>query len=114
MVSRLFRWHREGPGKDCAVTQSHMRMASSVEKRRRSATSVLRPNISSSITAPMMLTAPEVCEYLRVSRTTLYRLFRDGDIRAFRVSKRDWRVAVDDLARWVERESRVWRFTRKV
>jgi excisionase family DNA binding protein len=61
-----------------------------------------------------MLTVPEVCEYLRVSRSTLYRLFTDRDIPAFRVSKRDWRVALDDLARGVERESRAWRFTKKV
>ena len=83
-----------------------MPIAPSVAKRKRLAASALRPNISSSLATPRMLTAPEVCEYLRVSRTTLYRLFRDRDIPAFRVSKRDWRVAVDDLARWVERVSR--------
>jgi len=90
------------------------RTALSVAKRERLANAVLRPNVGPSLTAPRMLTAPEVCEYLRVSRTTLYRLFRDRDIPAFRVSKRDWRVAVDDLAKWVERESRVLRFIRKL
>lgn len=89
-------------------------MAPSVAEKKRLATSALQPNVSSLTTASRMLTAPEVCEYLRVSRATLYRLFRDRDIPAFRVSKRDWRVAVDDLAQWVERESRAWRFTRKV
>ena len=90
-----------------------MRIAPSVAKQKRLAASALRPNIIFSLATPRMLTAREVCEYLRVSRTTLYRLFRDRDIPAFRVSKRDWRVAVDDLARWVERESRAWRFTQK-
>ena len=89
-----------------------MPIAPSVAKRKRLAASALRPNISSSLATPRMLTTPgmftalEVFEYLRGSRATLYRLFRDCDIPAFRVSKRDWRVAVDDLARWVERESR--------
>jgi excisionase family DNA binding protein len=87
----------------------HDLTAPSVAKRKRVAAEALRPNVGSSIRAPRMLTAPEVCEYLRVSRSTLYRLFRDHDIPAFRVSKRDWRVAVDDLAQWVERESRAGR-----
>jgi excisionase family DNA binding protein len=90
-----------------------MRIAPSIAKQKRLAVSAL-PAVSSFLATPRMLTAPEVCEYLRVSRATLYRLFRDRDIPAFRVSKRDWRVAVDDLARWVERESRAWEFTEKV
>lgn len=90
-----------------------MRIAPSVAKQKRLAASALRPNIIFSLATPRVLTAREVCEYLRVSRTTLYRLFRDRDIPAFRVSKRDWRVAVDDLARWVDRESRAWRLTKR-
>jgi excisionase family DNA binding protein len=61
-----------------------------------------------------MLTAMEVCEYLRVSRSTLYRLFKEQHIPAFRVFKRDWRVTVEDLAQWVEKESQVQRSSRKV
>jgi excisionase family DNA binding protein len=57
------------------------------------------------MSAPKMMTVPEVCAYLQVSRATLYRLLRRCDIPAFRVSKRDWRFAVDDLADWVERQS---------
>jgi len=77
--------------------------------------SALPANLGGSATAPIskMLTAPEVCEYLRVSRSTLYRLFRNRNIPAFRFSKRDWRVAVDDLAQWVEKQSEPCRFTRK-
>lgn len=55
--------------------------------------------------ASKMMTVPEVCKYLQVSRTTLYRLLRRCNLPAFRVSKRDWRFAVDDLASWVERQS---------
>lgn len=57
------------------------------------------------MSVPKMMTVPEVCAYLQVSRATLYRLLRRCDIPAFRVSKRDWRFAVDDLADWVERQS---------
>lgn len=55
--------------------------------------------------ASKMMTVPEVCEYLQVSRATLYRLLRRCDIPAFRVSKRDWRFSVGDLVDWVERQS---------
>jgi excisionase family DNA binding protein len=55
--------------------------------------------------ATKTMTVSEVCEYLHVSRATLYRLLRRSDIPAFRVSKRDWRFAVDVLANWVEKQS---------
>jgi len=55
--------------------------------------------------AQKMMTVPEVCEYLQVSRATLYRLLRRCELPAFRVAKRDWRFAVEDLADWVERQS---------
>jgi excisionase family DNA binding protein len=93
------------------VKQMNVRMPTSVEGKKRLAAAA-RPNVSSA--APKMLTVPEVCEYLRVSRSTLYRLFRERNIPAFRFSKRDWRVVVDDLAQWIERESRAGRFTGKV
>jgi excisionase family DNA binding protein len=82
-------------------------------RQKRSAVAALRPRDGSAILAPKILTAPEVCEYLRVSRATLYRLLRDRDIPGFRVSTRDWRVAVDDLAHWIERESENWKSRRK-
>ena len=78
---------------------------SSRVKQRRQANLRPRLGLVSSVGVPKMLTVSEVCEYLRVSRTTLYRLFKDRNIKAFRVSKRDWRVAVDELGAWVERES---------
>ena len=82
------------------------RTVASGVKQKRLVAAALQPSVGSVIRAPKMLTAPEVCEYLRVSRATLYRLLRERDIPAFRVSKRDWRVAVDDLAHWIEKESR--------
>lgn len=51
-----------------------------------------------------ILTVPEVCEYLRVSQVTLYRLLRRKDIPAFRIGKK-WRFNLEDLERWIEKES---------
>jgi excisionase family DNA binding protein len=82
----------------------HVRVPPSVARKKRSA---LPPKNRSFTDARRILTAPEVSEYLRVSRSTLYRLFQEQQIRAFRVFKRDWRVMVEDLAQWVEKESQV-------
>ena len=55
-----------------------------------------------------VLTVPEVCEYLRVSRVTVYRMLRRRDLPAFRIAG-NWRFNVEDLERWMERESQVGR-----
>ncbi len=52
-----------------------------------------------------VLTIPEVSEYLRVSRQTIYRMLRRGDIPAFRIGG-DWRFNIEDLGHWIERDSR--------
>jgi excisionase family DNA binding protein len=52
-----------------------------------------------------VLTIPEVSEYLHVSRQTIYRMLRRGDIPAFRIGG-DWRFNIEDLGHWIERDSR--------
>ena len=52
-----------------------------------------------------VLTIPEVSEYLRVSRQTIYRMLRRGDIPAFRIGG-DWRFNIEDLGHWIERDAR--------
>ena len=47
-----------------------------------------------------MVTVDEVCQYLRVHRTTLYRLIKQGRIPAFRVGGR-WRLNLVDIERWL-------------
>ena len=48
-----------------------------------------------SIKGPVtVMTVLEVCEYLRVSRQTLYRMLRRGDIPAFRIGA-DWRFNIE-------------------
>jgi excisionase family DNA binding protein len=51
-----------------------------------------------------VLTIPEVSEYLRVSRKTIYRMLQRRDIPAFRLGG-DWRINIEDLERWIKRES---------
>ena len=46
-----------------------------------------------------VMTVDEVCEYLRVHPTTIYRLIKQGMIPAFRVGGR-WRFNVEDIEHW--------------
>ncbi len=47
-----------------------------------------------------LLTTEDVLTYLRVNARTVYRLIRDGELRAVRVG-RQWRVRRQDLDRFV-------------
>jgi excisionase family DNA binding protein len=88
------------------------RTATNVTKRNPFAPAIVPARVGIPADTHRLLTAPEVCEYLRVSRATLYRLLKNHEIPAFRVAKRDWRVAVEDLAQWVEQEAKVGSLTR--
>ncbi len=48
-----------------------------------------------------MLTVAEVASVMRVSRMTVYRLIRRGQLRAVKVG-RNYRVREDDLERYLE------------
>jgi excisionase family DNA binding protein len=50
-----------------------------------------------------LLMSEEVCEMLRIHRTTLYKLARQGKIPSFRVGS-DWRFP-KDLLRWIAERS---------
>jgi excisionase family DNA binding protein len=52
-----------------------------------------------------LLTAEEVADFLRVHRSTVYRLLRNGQLPAFRVGS-DWRFSRDLIAEWVHSRSR--------
>src|SRR5260370_18755817 len=51
-----------------------------------------------------VLTIPEVSEYLRVSRQTIYRMLKRGDIPAFRIGG-DWRFTIEELGHLIGKES---------
>ena len=62
-------------------------------------------DVTHNIVSRKVLTIPEVSAYLRVSRQTIYRMLRRGDIPAFRIGG-DWRFNIEDLGQWIEKESR--------
>jgi excisionase family DNA binding protein len=64
-----------------------------------------RMDVTHNIVSRKVLTIPEVSAYLRVSRQTIYRMLRRGDIPAFRIGG-DWRFNIEDLGHWIEKESR--------
>jgi excisionase family DNA binding protein len=51
-----------------------------------------------------LLMSEEVCEMLRIHRTTLYKLARQGKIPSFRVGS-DWRFPKDLILRWIAERS---------
>lgn len=48
-----------------------------------------------------LLTAEELADLLRVHRSTVYRLLRNGQLPAFRVGS-DWRFSRDLIEEWVQ------------
>jgi len=53
-----------------------------------------------------VLTVNELCDYLKVHSSTIYRLLKTGQLPAFRVGS-DWRFNVEEIERWLtEREKR--------
>ena len=54
---------------------------------------------------PKVLTLLEVSEYLNVSPATIYRLLRQKEIPAFRLSG-NWRFNIEDLNLWMDSKSK--------
>jgi len=51
------------------------------------------------------MTAEEVAAFLRVHRTTLYRLARSGRIPAFKIGS-DWRFYREQVTEWMKKNER--------
>lgn len=49
-------------------------------------------------------TIAEVAEYLKISRKSVYKLVRSGDLPAFKAGKH-WRVLGSELGKWIARQS---------
>lgn len=47
-----------------------------------------------------VLTPEQVCDYLSLPRSTLYKLCREGKIPCFKIGKH-WRFRIDDLHVWM-------------
>jgi excisionase family DNA binding protein len=63
-----------------------------------------RTDVIHEVVKRKVLTISEVSEYLHVSRQTIYRMLRRGDIPAFRIGG-DWRFNIEDLGHWIEKGS---------
>ncbi len=48
-----------------------------------------------------IMTVSETAEYLRIGKTTLYKMVRDGKIPAFKIGNQ-WRFRRDDIEKWLE------------
>jgi excisionase family DNA binding protein len=46
-----------------------------------------------------VLTVGDLCDYLRVHRSTVYRLLKKGEIPGFRIGS-DWRFNVEAIDQW--------------
>ncbi|MBD3246469.1 MAG: helix-turn-helix domain-containing protein [Candidatus Omnitrophica bacterium] len=53
-----------------------------------------------------ILTAIDVCKYLRIPRSTLYKLAQTRQIPAFRVG-RHWRFKKEKIEEWVSRQEKL-------
>ena len=49
--------------------------------------------------APKVLTVNELAEYLRVHRSTIYRLLKKGQLPGFKIGS-DWRFNVEVIDEW--------------
>ena len=50
-----------------------------------------------------LISVPDACRLLGVHRNTLYRLIREGEVPAFRLSRGGrWRFRRSDLEEWIE------------
>ena len=51
-----------------------------------------------------ILTLDEVAEHLRISKKTVYKMVRFGDLPAFKAGKH-WRVLRAELGKWIAQQS---------
>lgn len=52
-----------------------------------------------------LLTADETSRFFRISKTTLYKLARDGEIPAYKIG-REWRFVKNALLEWIVLKSK--------
>jgi excisionase family DNA binding protein len=54
-----------------------------------------------------VLTVNDLCDYLKVHPSTIYRMIKTGELPAFRIGS-DWRFNVEEIGQWLtEREKRL-------
>ena len=71
-------------------------------RRRHTRTPTIRPHMSTRFTQARLLTVNEVADLLRVSRMTVYRLIKEGQLKALRVG-RSYRLREDDVDEYLSK-----------
>ena len=71
-------------------------------RRRHTAAPTIAPHMSTRFTHARLLTVNEVADLLRVSRMTVYRLIKDGQMKAIRVG-RNYRLREDDVDEYLSK-----------
>jgi excisionase family DNA binding protein len=52
-----------------------------------------------------VLTVSDLCDYLKVHPSTIYRLLKTGQLPAFRIGS-DWRFNVEHIDRWLANQEK--------
>jgi excisionase family DNA binding protein len=55
-------------------------------------------------TKAQILNVSELSEYLRIHKTTIYRMLREGRLPGFRIGS-DWRFSVEAIDQWLRDQS---------
>jgi excisionase family DNA binding protein len=55
-------------------------------------------------TKVQILNVSELSEYLRIHKTTIYRMLREGRLPGFRIGS-DWRFSVEAIDQWLSDQS---------
>jgi excisionase family DNA binding protein len=55
-------------------------------------------------TKVQILNVSELSEYLRIHKTTIYRMLREGRLPGFRIGS-DWRFSVEAIDQWLRDQS---------
>jgi excisionase family DNA binding protein len=50
-----------------------------------------------------MLTVTELADYLKISRSMIYRLLKRGEIPGFKIGS-DWRFNLDEIDQWLAKQ----------
>jgi excisionase family DNA binding protein len=62
-----------------------------------------RPQAGQESALAGMLTVTELADYLKISRSMIYRLLKRGEIPGFKIGS-DWRFNLDEIDQWLAKQ----------
>lgn len=54
---------------------------------------------------PNLLTTIEVAKILKITKSNVIKMAKNGSLPAVKVNERDWRIDEDDLSKWLKSRS---------